>query len=132
MHTERTKETEAISDLSKAHGANRDHWPLIDIVKTFTRPMRGRPKQLLLDGFDHEYFIRFDFDECPETPAAKGTCDILISPLSSDDHVADSIRLVANANKFGVMRFLAAIGIDRFDEKVKTAFYQTSNPLRAT
>ena len=110
---------------------NKDHLPLIEIVRSFARPMRCKPTQLILDGFDSEFFIRFDFDDDPDTPEAKGTCDILIASIRSDDHLAESIRIVANANKFGVMRFLAAIGISRFNDKVKTAFYTSSNPLRA-
>lgn len=117
--------------LESTYGPNRDRWPLIEIVRTFARPIHGRPTQLILDGFDSEFFIRFDFDDDPDTPEAKGTCDILIASPMSDDHLAESIRLVANANKFGVMRFLAAIGIGRFNDKVRSAFYATSNPLRA-
>lgn len=132
MHDDRTKETEALSDLHAAYGVNRDHWPLVEIVKTFTRPMRGRPDHLILDGFDHEYFLMFDFGPDPENPKFReGNCDIELVPLPADDFIAESLRLVSNANKFGVMRLLAALGLDRFDDKVKTAFYASSNPLRA-
>lgn len=131
MHTDRTEETETVPAVPAVDAANQAGESLIDFVKGFTRPMRGRPTQLILDGFDSWFFIRFDFDEDPETPEAKGTCDILIVPLRSDDYLADAIRIVWNANKHKVMRFLAAIGIERFDNKVKTAFYASTNPLRA-
>lgn len=131
MHADRTKETEAISALSAVHGPNRDNWPLKDIIATFTRPMRGHPTRLILDGFGADFFILFDTEEDPESPSTIGTVNIAVCPLLADDFLADSICLVMNANKFGVMRFLAAMGISRFDDRVKTAFYQTSNPLRA-
>ncbi len=131
MHRDGKKEAETVSDLSATHGTNRDHWPLIDIVRTFTRPKRGKPNHLILDSFDHEYYLIFDFDEDPEEPKTIGTCDICLVPLMTADPVADTVCLVSCANKFGVMRMIAALGLDRFDERVKAAFYQSSNPLRA-
>jgi len=103
---------------------------LYKFVKTFTRPVRRCPRHLLLDSFDFEFCIVFNFSPSPEDPKADGTCDIHIVPLPSQDVLADGVRLVANANRHGVMRFLAALGIQRFDDKTKAAFYEMTNPLR--
>lgn len=92
--------------------------------------MRGRPQRLILDDFDTSFFITFDFEENPEDPESVGKCDIGVVPLPCDDILADCVWLIHNANKHGVLRFLAAIGIQRFGEKVKTAFYASTNPLR--
>lgn len=105
----------------------------VEFVKSFTRPMRGKPLHFILDGFGADCFVLFDFDDVSdEFPETKGTCDILIVPLASEDFIADSICLISSANKLGVMRFLAAMGIKRFDAKVKAAFYESSSPLRTT
>ena len=131
MHASGKKKPEDIPALSTVHGTNRDHWPLVEIVKTFTRPMRGYKDRFLLDGFDSAFYIVFDFEDDPETPASAGTCDIGVVSLWALSDPPETVWLVSNANKFGVMRFLAAIGIQRFSDKVKTAFYASSNPLRA-
>jgi hypothetical protein len=103
---------------------------LLTWAKQFTRPVRGRPEHRLLDGFDHEFCLLFDFSEDPETPASKNTCDIRLAPLPTTDVLADAIQLVSNANKHGVMRLLAALGISRFDDRVKKAFYALGSVLR--
>ena len=100
-------------------------------MRQFTRPMRGRPDHLILDEFDCEFFLIFNFEEDPETPASHDTCDIQIVPLEAEDFLAESIRLVANAKQHDVMRLLAALGVQRFSDKVKTAYYGTvGSPLR--
>lgn len=131
MHASGKKKASDVPAVHAVDAANQDHLPLIDFVKRFARSMRGRPERFILDGFDHEFYIVFNFEECPESPESVGTCDIHVVPLAAEDSLAAAIRVVADANKFGVMRFLAAIGIKRFNDRVKSAFYQTSNPLRA-
>lgn len=100
-------------------------------VKQFTRPMRTRPTHLILDEFDSDFFLMFDFTDDPETPDSFTTCNIAIVPLHSEDWLADAITVVDNASKHGVMRMMAALGVQRFNEKARTAFYALSNPLRA-
>jgi hypothetical protein len=103
----------------------------LEYVRQFTRPMRKHPDRLILDGFGAEFFLVFNFEECPElSPELAGTCDIMLVPLNAEDYLGDAIRVVANANKHGVMRFLAALGIQRFDEKTKAAFYAGNTILR--
>lgn len=98
-------------------------------VRTFTKPVRNRPRQLALDGFDSEFFLQFDFEEDPETPASAGTCDVTLVPLVHDDRI--SVRLLANADKRRVLRLLAALGISRFNEATRAAFYQAHSILRS-
>lgn len=102
-------------------------------VKRFSRPWRSRPGYLILDCFDINFFLLFDFtDVSEEFPETTGTCDIHVVPISSDDFLSDAIPIVSNADKFGIMRLLSALGVDRFDDKVKAVYYELSNPLRDT
>ncbi len=129
MHTDRAKKTEAVSIVSAVHPGGEK---LIDLVKAFTRPLRGRPDHLILDSFDHEYFLIFNFEPDNENPKALGTCDIELVPLLAEDYLAESYRLVADANKHGIMRLLAALGVERFSDKVKEFYYANNNSLRHT
>ncbi len=130
MQSERKEGTENVSAVSAVDETNQGDRALFEFVKSFTRPVRSRPNHLLLDCFDTWFCLLFDFDPCPEYPESIGKCDIEFVPLPTNDVIADGFVVVSNADKFGVMRMLAAIGVDRFDDKVKTAFYQTTNPLR--
>jgi hypothetical protein len=131
MHAKRKEAAQDIPIVSKVDGDDQGNRQLFKFLKSFTRPVRRRPTHLLLDGFDHEFCILFNFETDPEmTDEQRGTCDIEIVPLPTNDVVADGVRLVANANRYGVLRFIAAIGVSRFDNKVKTAFYASTNPLR--
>lgn len=103
---------------------------LISWVKKFAWRKRPEPNQYILDGFGEAFYIRFDFDDCPDTPASLDTCDILVEPVNSDDPVANAICLVSNANKHMIMRFLAALGVHRLGNKAVSAYYEMSNPLR--
>lgn len=76
------------------------------------------------------HYLLFDFSHDPETPDAQYTCDILLVPLPDEDPIAEAMRLVANVNRNGVLRLLAALGIERFPQAVKTAFYESTNPVR--
>jgi hypothetical protein len=103
----------------------------LEFVRQFTRPMRNCPNHLILDGFSGEWYLVFNFEEDPELdPKYHGTCDIHVVPLMADDYL--HLRVVENANKHGVMRFLAALGIQRFDEKTKAAYYAGSGSVLRT
>ncbi len=131
MHAKGNEAASDVPTVPPVDDAGRCNPSLIDYVKQFARPMRGRPERLILDGFDSQCFILFDFEADPETPESLGTCDIGVVPLHCGDYSLDDvIWLVSNAKLHGVMRFLAALGIQRFDDKVKTAFYSMTNPLR--
>lgn len=130
MHSQRNQEAKDVPASPAVDEAGGGDSSLMKFVRRFTRPVRRRPHHLLLDSFDHEFCIIFNFETDPETPESIGTCDIEIVPLPSDDILADAFRVVDNANKHGVLRFLAALGIQRFDDRVKSAFYEMTNPLR--
>jgi hypothetical protein len=106
---------------------------LVNWIKTFARPKRCHPDEFIVDGFGASFYLLLDctdVEEPEENPETVGKCDILIVPVMSDDQPAHSICVVDNASKFGIMRFIAALGISRFDDKVKKAFYSMSSPLR--
>lgn len=108
---------------------------LMTWLGSFCRKRRTEKHHFVLDGFDSEFCVVFDcedVEEPDEYPATIGTCDILIEPLPhrSPDPIADRTCIVSNANKHGVIRFLAALGIRRFKKEVKTAFYELGGPLR--
>lgn len=91
--------------------------------------LKKRRDRYILDEFDSEFYLIFDTADDPETPTSIGTVDILIQK-TGESPFDPSIRIVADANMHGVMRVLAALGIQRFNDKVKTAYYQMGNPLR--
>lgn len=105
-----------------------------DWLKTFCRQRRTEKQKYVLDGFSPDFVLVFDCEDDPETTEAATTCDILIErtphTAPAGEHVASRFRIVANANKHGVMRMLAAIGIREFPDHVKKAFYELANPLR--
>lgn len=96
-------------------------------IKGYARPMRGKPNRFIVDEFDTEFYIILDCEDDPESPESNGLCDVLIVPLIGN---GETVRLKANCDKYGIMRIFAALGIGRFNIKVKTAFYEMSNPLR--
>jgi hypothetical protein len=82
----------------------------------------------ILDKFDPMFFLAFDatYDE----ESKPGTVDILVVPTGVVPWERGTIRVVRDANKFGVMRMLGAIGIQRFSDQTKSEFYKLTNPLR--
>lgn len=106
-------------------------------LKTFTKKRRTEKDHFVLDAFSADFCIVFDCEDVEdpaEFPETVGKCDILFEPLPhrSHDPLADRIPVVSNANKHGVMRMIAALGISRFGDDVKKAFYDLGNPLRKT
>lgn len=126
MHADRNQKTSDVPVVPAVDETGKADESLFEWVKRFARPMRCHPRQLTLGEFDHEFFLIFDFEESPE---ATRTCDIKIVGIW-EDYLADCLRIVANANKYGVMRMLAAIGIEKFSDETKAAFYELNNPLR--
>lgn len=86
-------------------------------------------RYFILDGFDNEFYLVFDASEDEEEPSSKGKVDILVAHIGSHPHDSESkMRVVTNASKQGIMRFMFAIGVSRFDEQVRKALY--ASPLR--
>ena len=92
---------------------------------------RRRGDRFILDGFDNEFYLMFDLSADPENQESIGTVDIYVSEVGEvPSNREGKIRLVQDANRFGVMRMLSAIGIQRFSDATKTAYYKLGNPLR--
>ena len=89
---------------------------------------RHRSGKLILDGFDCEFYLYFDDDPDDDRPEVLGTCDIHIVPIGR--WPTEGLRVVQDCNRPQVMRFLFALGVNRFSEKTKKALYAMSNPLR--
>ena len=85
----------------------------------------------VLDEFDHEFYLGFNFEDDPETPEARYTCDIHLCYVgSSPQDSKDSFRVFANARGHHVLRFMFALGVSRFSEQTKKAMYAHHGVIR--
>lgn len=85
----------------------------------------------VIDGFDHGFYLAFDAEDDLESPEFSGTCDVyLAEPGVHPIEAVNRIRIRANCKQHHVMRLLAAIGIERFSDATKTAFYNWNQVLR--
>lgn len=110
--------------------AKSKHDYLIEFLRDMGCQKRG--ELYFLDGFDEEFYLVFDTTAIEEHPN-DGTASIYITRVGEPPRCndVDHFRIVANANHYGIMRMMAAIGIQRFSEQTKTAYYRINNPLRA-
>ena len=93
---------------------------------------RKRGDKYILDGFDGEFYLIFGVAEDPETPDATGTADIYIADIGS--HPQDSetkTRVVTNDTRYKVLRFMLALGVERFSEVTRQFLYESNRVLRA-
>jgi hypothetical protein len=123
-----------LGDAVKLEGMMDEKEQLIAWLKTFARKVRGEPDRFTIDEISSDFYLLLDcttVEEPDEYPETVGKCDIYVVPLNHRDWEAEKLRVVENANKHGIMRFFAALGIDRFPKKVKCAFYETTSILRA-
>ena len=96
-------------------------------VASFASRKHADRHKYTIDGIDSEFCIVLDCNHDTDQPEIMAkTCDILIEGNCDSEY---TFRLVPDADKHGVMRFIAAIGIARFDDKVKSAFYATTQPV---
>ncbi len=101
------------------------------LISLGCRQHRSSPTDYILDEIDCEFYLRFDCADDTDRPdVSVKTCDIHIVPLRADDWKAESIRLVADCNRQKVLRFLFALGADRFKSQTRQVMYEVSNPLR--
>lgn len=92
---------------------------------------RRRGDNYILDEFDGEFYLIFDVSEDPETPDATGTCDIYIADVGA--HPSDSqfkTRVVCNCTRFKVMRFMFALGLERFSQPTQRFLYESNSVIR--
>ena len=81
---------------------------------------RRRENKFILDEFDTNFYLIFDVEECSEAPETNGTCDILIAHVGSyPKDSATQIRIVLNCNENKVVRFLLALGVNRFNQSTQ-------------
>lgn len=101
------------------------------LVRLGCRKARGHD-WYILDGFRAEFYLLFDCDDDPETPDSVGTCDIHIARIGASPEESDQrFRVVCNARRHQVMRFMFALGPQQFSDQTKTALYELNNVLRA-
>jgi hypothetical protein len=87
-----------------------------DWVKPFCTKVRGDDG--ILDGFDPEFYIRFDCAVDTDNPDNNNTCDILIVPTGNLPKDG-AIRVIANAIKSHIIVFLLALGYCRLPERIQ-------------
>lgn len=105
---------------------------LLKLLAAIATKQRGH--RYIIDGMLHheDWYIWFDVALDDDDPKP-GTCDIHIqkcgTPISD---AGNGFRMVKNANRHGVLRFLGAIGVSNLPEKARRAYYQfgVMNPLR--
>lgn len=91
-------------------------------VQSLGTKKRGR--RYILDGFDSEMYLVFDFDYDSSVPA--DTCDILIGvPGDSSE-----IRIFKNARQMHLVRLMFALGVSRFPENVRRLLYNNNQIVR--
>lgn len=94
---------------------------------------KRRNELFILDGFDFEFYLVFDLTWEEELGADKyGTVDILVSSTGEvPANTAPQMRIVADCTRHHVMRFLFALGVQRFSEKTKAFLYASNKVIRA-
>ena len=92
---------------------------------------RRRENYFVLDEFSSEFYLVFDMDD-PEDPNLAGTVDIYVADIGS--HPKDSeakTRVVTDCRRHQVMRFLFALGVERFSEETRKFLYESNTVIRA-
>ncbi len=92
---------------------------------------RHRGERYILDCFDGEFYLMFDCEDNPEQPDHAGTCDIHVcrvgqSPLESSER----LRVLCNCRRHQVMRFMFALGVERFSENTRNFLYAANSVIR--
>lgn len=86
----------------------------------------------LIGPEDLEFSLAFDCTDNPEDAESSRTADVyIVQPHGHPRESTDRIRVLTNATEFKVMRFLFALGVDRFSEKTRKALYEHNRPVRA-
>jgi hypothetical protein len=96
-------------------------------IASFTTRKHVDRHKYTIDRIDSEFCIVLDCsvdEDAPELSAT--TCDILIEPRCESD---ESVRVVANVDRHGVMAFIGAIGLTRFNERVQSAYHELMRSL---
>lgn len=87
---------------------------------------RRRDTDFILDGFDNEFYLRFDVAIDQDDPKP-GTCDVYV--LTTMD--ASGIRILRDVRESQVLRLMFALGVERFSEATRRALYDSNNIIRS-
>lgn len=92
---------------------------------------RRRGELFIFDEFDPEFYLIFDTSVDPETPESLGTCDILIQKTGVVPQESESkYRVIANARRVHVLRFMFALGVSRFSERTRQFLFEQNGVVR--
>lgn len=104
---------------------------LLKLLAAIATKQRGH--RYIIDGLENyeDWYLWFDAELDEENPKP-GTCDIHLQRIGTSPKDADSgFRVVADAKYYGVLRFIAAIGVSNLPEKSRKAYYEVNlSPLR--
>lgn len=99
--------------------------PLWSTLRKLGAVKRG--DDFILDGFDSEFYLRFDVAIDQDNPKPR-TCDVYAVTVMD----ASGIRLLRDARESHVLRFMFALGISRFSEATREAAFAMNNIVRAS
>lgn len=105
---------------------------LLKLLAAIATKQRGH--RYIIDGLENyeDWYLWFDAELDEENPK-HGTCDIHLQRIGTSPKDADSgFRVVADAKYYGVLRFLAAIGVNHLPEKSRKAYYNANLIIKPT
>jgi len=105
---------------------------LLKLLAAIATKQRGH--RYIIDGLENyeDWYLWFDVDLDEDDPKP-GTCDIHIQECGTSVKDADDgFRVVKDANRYGVLRFLAAIGVSHLPEKSRKAYYNANLIIKPT
>lgn len=109
--------------------AHEDLLKLLQALCTLRSPHRYIIDELL--NYE-DWYIWFDVALDDDDPKP-GTCDIHIQMCGTSTSDPDNgFRVVKNANHYGVLRFLTAIGVRNLPEKSRKAYYDAFMLIKPT
>lgn len=104
---------------------------LLKLLAAIATKQRGH--RYIIDRLENyeDWYLWFDAELDEENPKP-GTCDIHLQRIGTSTKDADDgFRVLADAKYYGVLRFLAAIGVNHLPEKSRKAYYEVNlSPLR--
>lgn len=93
---------------------------------------RHRGDWYILDEFSHVFYLAFDCTSDYEHPDQSGTCDIFVCDVGCPVSESESRTcVVTNCRRHQVMRFMFALGVERFSEATRKFLYESSSVIRA-
>lgn len=92
---------------------------------------RTRGRLFVLDGFDREFYLAFDAErDADDADSPPGTCDIYVVAVGEGPIGGTKFRVLPNATRAKVMRFMFALGVERFGEPTRKFLYESNSVIR--